>query len=261
VSGVRSETLDGGALVRLTLDAGKGNVLTGAVLDELRFALLEAYSRPAARAVLLTAAGPDFSFGASVVEHRLDSVRRMLPAFHDTCRTLLAGALPVLVAVRGRCLGGGLEIALCGSRIFAHPSATFGQPEVSLSVFAPVASLLLPSRLRSSRVADLLVTGRTVPAGEAFAIGLVDQLSEEGSDPDADARSYAQTHLVRLSPTGIRFAHRASRATLVTQFTSLLPGLERAYLDELMATPDAREGIEAFLAKRPPRWAAEAVSR
>ena len=132
------------------------------------------------RGVLLDAEGPHFSFGASVEEHLADRCAAMLASLHALVLAMLEFPAPILVAVRGQCLGGGLEVALAGSPIFAAPDAQLGQPEMKLGVFAPAASCLLPYR-GSARAAaeDLLFSGRSVTATEAKALGLVEALADD----------------------------------------------------------------------------------
>ncbi len=247
---------DGGAVARLTLDAGKGNIITGAVMAALREQLLAVQADAKVRCVVLDAAGPDFSFGASVEEHRPAQAPDMIHGFTALIRTMLELPMPLLVAVRGRCLGGALEVALAGSRIFAHPGAKLGQPEIKLAVFAPPASVLLPLRVGQARAEDLLLSGRTVAADEALAMGLVDELCAGDADPAERALDYARAQLLSGSASSLRFATRAARAGHVKRALPLLAEVERLYLAELMATADAAEGIEAFIGKRAPKFQA-----
>jgi len=249
---VRSELLEEGRVLRIVLAAGKGNVIDRRAIADLREGLADAGSAPALRAVLLDHEGPHFSFGASVEEHAPGEVETMLPAFHALARELLALDLPILAAVRGLCLGGGLELAALAERIFAAPGARFGQPEITLGVFAPIGSLLLPRLVGAAHAAELLLTGRTIEAEEAQRMGLVAELAP---DPAAAALTWARTHLVDKSASSLRFATRAARAHWIGAFDVALGSLESAYLSELMATRDAREGIAAFLEKRDPVWA------
>jgi cyclohexa-1,5-dienecarbonyl-CoA hydratase len=157
----------------------------------------------------------------------------------------------VVAAVRGHCLGGGLELAAFCHRLIAAPDAKFGQPEIALGVFAPVASLLLPQRIGRAAAEDLCLSGRTIGASEALRIGLCDAIAD---DPDAAALAWARDDLGRHSASSLRHAVRAVRGPFLQTFLRDLADLERAYLEDLMATHDAREGIEAFVAKRPAVW-------
>ena len=253
-SKARTELLADGQLLRLTLAAPKANVLDRAMVSELVAALDHHGASPRLKAILLSADGPHFSFGASVAEHRKEEVRGMLADFHHLFRRLAELAIPTVAAVRGACLGGGLELAAWCSWIVAAPDAGFAQPEIKLGVFAPLASLLLPWRLGGGAALDLLVSGRTIDAPTAARIGLVHAVAD---DPVAAAMAFAAEHLLPRSASSLRFAERAARHELAELLARRLPALEALYLDQLMETADANEGLAAFIAKRPPRWAAE----
>ncbi len=238
-------------LARIVIDAGKGNVLDLAALRELREAIAELRSGDPPRAILLDHEGEHFSFGASVEDHLPERVRGMLEELHALAREWLALDVPVLAAVRGMCLGGGLELVLLADRVFASPEARLGQPEIRLAVFAPIGSALLPRRIGPQAAADLLLSGRTVEAEEAQRIGLV---GEVAADPAAAARAWAAEHLAGKSRAALRFATRAARQPWLGGFLADLEVLERLYLEELMQTHDAVEGLRAFLEKRKPAY-------
>jgi cyclohexa-1,5-dienecarbonyl-CoA hydratase len=240
-----------GALVTLTLDAPRGNVLDRVLVAELDDAFARAAADPRVKAVLLCAAGAHFSFGASVEEHLPGKVAGMLGGFHGLLRRMAASGLPVLAAVRGACLGGGLELAAFCQRVFAHPEASLGQPEIKLGVIAPAASAILAERVGRGAADDLLLSGRSVRAAEALRLGLVDVVSD---DPEAAALTWAEEHLLPHSASSLRFAARAARLAFTGRFDALLRELEQMYLEELMDTRDAVEGITAFLEKRAPTW-------
>jgi len=240
-----------GALLRLRLSRPKANIVDAAMIAAIRSALDEHLPGTRLRAVLLEAEGPHFSFGASVEEHLPGSFAAMLRELHALVLQLVTSPVPVLVAVRGQCLGGGLEVAAAGHLIFAAPGAMFGQPEIKLAVFAPAASCLLPERIGPSRAADLLFSGRSIGAEEAHRIGLVHALAD---DPGAAALAYFEEHLASLSAGSLRFAVRAARYDLVYRIRRKLAEVERLYIEELMATHDAVEGLNAFIAKRPAVW-------
>jgi cyclohexa-1,5-dienecarbonyl-CoA hydratase len=240
-----------GALLRLRLSRPKANIIDAAMIAALRAALRDHLPAARLRAVLLEAEGPHFSFGASVEEHLPETCAEMLRELHALILQIVASTAPVLAAVRGQCLGGGLELAAAGHLIFAAPGAMFGQPEIRLGVFAPAASCILPERIGPSRAADLLFSGRSIGAEDAHRIGLVDALAD---DPSHAALAYFEEHLAPRSASSLRIAVHAARFDFVARVRRKLAEVERLYLKELMATHDAVEGLTAFIAKRPPVW-------
>ena len=239
------------ALLRLRLDRPKANVLDSTMIASLAQAFA-AYAEPGeVRAALIDAEGPHFSFGASVEEHLPDKCAEMLSSYHDLLKVMLEWPRPILVAVRGQCLGGGLELALAGSLIFAGRDAKFGQPEIKLGVFAPAASCLLPLRIGQAAAEDLLFSGRSIDAAEAKALGLVQAVAD---DPEAAALAYFDAHLATKSASSLAWAVDAARESFVPQVERRIAHVERVYLNHLMQTHDANEGLVAFLAKRAPKW-------
>lgn len=248
-SPVKVEKREGLWLVRL--DRPKANVIDAAMTEALCRVFVEARETAGLKVIVLSHSGPHFSFGASVQEHLPETVASMLRSFHGLFRAIAASGVPVLAAVRGQCLGGGLELASFCQRVFAAPDAKLGQPEIVLGVFAPVASLVLPERVGRAAAEDLCLSGRSVGAEEARRIGLVDELAD---DPEAAALKYASEHLLRHSAASLAHALKALRARHHEHFFAELDRLEASYLRELMATHDATEGIRAFLEKRAPNW-------
>lgn len=249
-SPVELEWDDERGLLHVWLARPKANLIDAEMIGALSEVVRP---RRGMRALLLDHRGPHFSFGASVEEHLPDQCAQMLGHLHRLICQLVDFPLPTLVAARGQCLGGGLEVAAAGHLIFAAPDSKFGQPEIRLGVFAPAASVLLPERLGQAAADDLLWSGRTLLAAEALSLGLV---KEVAADPTVAALAYFDDHLAPHSPSSLRFAVQASRAGLRDKVQVNLQKLEDLYLQELMATADAKEGLLAFLQKRPPRWEA-----
>lgn len=248
---VNVESLEAGAVWRVTFGASKGNVLDAGLVAELTAVFHRAATDHDLKAIVLEGQGRHFSFGASVEEHLPAQVAGMLHGFHELFRVFFEASVPTVAVVRGACLGGGLELATACHRIYATPDAKLGQPEITLGVFAPVASLLLAERVGRSHSEDLLLSGRTIDGETALKIGLVDGLAD---DPVIPALDYVRERLLAHSASSLRFAVRAARSGLVEHFRAGIAKLERLYLKELMQTADAEEGLNAFLAKRPPVW-------
>jgi cyclohexa-1,5-dienecarbonyl-CoA hydratase len=244
------ETHDGRRLA-VTLRGGRGNVIDAAMAAELAQVLIERTDGSHLRCVTLAADGPDFSFGASVQEHAADRVRSLLENLHRAVAAVLHLNVPVVAAVRGRCLGGGLELVLPCQRIVAAEGAQFGLPEITLGMFAPAGSALLPERVGRGLAEEMLLTGRVLGAADAKAAGLVDEVA---ADPQAAAVRWFEERLLPVSAAALRFATKAARATLVRRIGSSLVQLEQSYVEDLTKTRDAAEGIAAFAAKRRAVW-------
>ena len=240
-----------GALLRLTLARPKANIVDAAMFASLSDALATHAATRGLRGVLLDAEGPNFSFGASVEEHLPEHCATMLASMHAVLLQMLAFPAPILVAVRGQCLGGGLEVAMAGGLIFAARDAQFGQPEMKLGVFAPAASVLMPYRVNQQAAEDLLFSGRTIGADEALALGLAQRVAD---DPEAAALAWFDAHLAGKSAASLSLALMAARGAMLRDVRDRFAEVERLYLDRLMKTRDANEGLAAFLAKRKPSW-------
>ena len=240
-----------GRVLSLRLARPKANIVDAEMIDALHQALDRAAGDAHLKALLLCAEGPHFSFGASVEEHLPDQCAAMLEGLHRVVMQLVRFPVPVLVAVRGQCLGAGLELAMTGHLLFASPDARLGQPEIRLGVFAPAASCLLPLRITRMAAEDILLSGRSLGADEGRRAGLVADIAD---DPEAAALAYYDSHLATSSASSLRFAVQAARADFSAQAQQRLAEVEALYLQRLMATKDAVEGLTAFIAKRPPAW-------
>jgi cyclohexa-1,5-dienecarbonyl-CoA hydratase len=248
---IRTEELLGGAVLKVVLDAPKGNVLDGVMMGSLNALLDGLKAKPGLKLLWFTGEGDHFSFGASVPDHVREKAPAMLEAFHGMFLRLADLGVTTAATVRGRCLGGGMELATYCHRVVAHPKAMLGQPEVQLAVLPPVASLVLPFRVGQAHADDLCLTGRTVAAPEALAMGLVDEVAE---DPEGALLAWAEREIVPKSAAALRHAVRAARWRFHKELRAELKAVEQMYLEELMATHDANEGLAAFLEKRPPKY-------
>ena len=240
-----------GQLLRLRLNRPKANIVDAAMIAALDMALAQHSGNDQLSAVVLDAEGPHFSFGASVEEHLPGQCAAMLAGLHRLVLRMVEFPVPLLVAVRGQCLGGGLEVALAGHLMFVAPDAALGQPEMKLGVFAPAASCLLPELIGPLRSFDLLVSGRSITGAEAAAIGIAHAAA---ADPEHAALAYFEEHLKPKSASSLRYAVKAARLDYSVRVKDKIRAVERLYLDELMATHDAVAGLEAFIAKRSPQW-------
>jgi cyclohexa-1,5-dienecarbonyl-CoA hydratase len=236
---------------RITLDDPPLNILDIEMLEALRDAI--ARVKPDRHALIVDAAGEKaFSAGASVQDHLGDRVVTMLDRFHDCFRLLAKLDLVTVALVRGAALGGGCELAMACDFVLASERAKFGQPEINLGVFPPVAAYQLSRIAPQRRGLELLLTGDTIDAQTASSLGLVNAVFPL-ADFDARAAEWLQ-RLFKQSASSLRFAKKAFRLAQSADFDERLAAVERLYLEELMKTSDANEGLAAFVEKRKPAW-------
>jgi cyclohexa-1,5-dienecarbonyl-CoA hydratase len=227
------------------------NILTQALLTELRQALSRLADDLTLRVLLLRADGKHFSAGASVEEHLPGSVERMIPEFMETICALHHFPVPVICAVHGRCLGGAMEVALAADMLLAAEGALFGVPEISLGVLPPAACVQLPLRTSPGMAAELLFTGAPLGATEAKDAGLVLRVVP-AAELMAEAMRLAES-IAAHSAAALRVTKRTLRASTGSIDASMTEA-SRIYLHELMQTADAVEGLRSFTEKRKPEW-------
>ncbi len=231
----------------------KGNVITDELVRQLRQALEDLSQSTSLRLLVIEGEGHDFSFGANIPEHAPGAIEQSLPLFHALILDLLAMPVPTAALVRGRCIGGGFEIALACDFIFASDDATFALPEIKLGVFAPVATVLLPKRVGLAAATSALLTGNAKTAAEWKSLGLI-ELTAPAGELAGTVDCWFGATLGEHSAEALRHAVRALRAQISEAAAREVPEIERLYLNEASRSRDAREGIDAFLEKRKPRW-------
>ena len=236
---------------RITLSDPPLHILDIAMLEELRDALGRVTDDR--HALILDATGEKaFSAGVSVQDHLGDRVSAMLERFHDCFRILARLDLVTVALVRGVALGGGCELALACDFVLASDRARFGVPEIQLGVFPPVAAYQLSRQLAPRKGLELILTGDPIDAATAASYGLVNAVFPAA---EFDARANEWLHRIyRHSASSLRIAKKAYRLAQANDFESRLADVERLYLDELMQTEDASEGLNAFVEKRKPEW-------
>jgi len=237
----------------VTLHRPPLNILDIRMMEALGAALQRAL--PESDFVIFQGAGPKaFSAGAEIADHTPERVGKMLSAFHAIFRRLSEADCVKIAAVHGHCLGGGMELATFCDFVVATESAQFGQPEIKLSCFPPVAMVTLPQLIGMRAAADLILTGRQIAAAEAQRIGLVTRVV-----PDSELRAAVGKLLAELralSPGVLRLTRKTLWNLHSAEFAKQLEEVERVYLSVLMKTHDAQEGIRAFLEKRKSVWKA-----
>lgn len=240
-----------GQVLSVALSSPPGNVLDAQMMREIISCVESLGSGGSVKAIVFKGEGKHFCFGASVAEHQKDQAADMIAGFHRMFKALLDCEVPTIALVRGQCLGGGMELASFCNIILAEPSAKFGQPEIQLGVFPPVAALVLPHIVGQLRADDLVLTGRSIDAATAHAWGLVQSVVEDG---EAALEDLLSKQILPKSASSLRYANLAVRSRWYEDLAERLDRMERLYVDGLMETFDANEGISAFLQKRPPAW-------
>jgi cyclohexa-1,5-dienecarbonyl-CoA hydratase len=251
VAEARAEVLEGGGLLRIVLDKPKGNVLSQAMMAAVGEHLTLHAGDRALRLVVLQGANGHFSYGASVEEHRREQAPAMLRALSQLVRQIATYPVQIASLVEGRCLGGAFELVLATHLVFATPDAQLGCPEIKLGVFPPVLAALGPWRLGGALSDRLVLTGETFSGSQAHAFGFAQPVS--GFD---DVLSWYRSGPGHLSAAALRTAVRAARvgAGADQLLGERLDALEALYLERVLSSHDGNEGLEAFLARRPPRW-------
>ncbi len=254
MSKIHCEYRKNGSVAAITLNDGKGNIVDRAMMEEIQTLLNSLKENSALKLIVFAGAGKHFSYGASVEEHKKENAAAMLKSFHALFYTIRDLSIPCMAKITGQCLGGGLELALMCDILFADRTARLGQPEIALGVFPPPASIILPEKIGLARAEDLLITGKIISADEGYMYGLLNSVSESREAMDAMAEEWINAYILPRSASSLRFAVRAARIKFNHVLSNFLPQLESLYLDKLMETKDANEGINSFIEKRKPNW-------
>lgn len=241
-------------VAQIILDDGKGNILDHLMMEELLQTLHSFKSRNEIKLIIFEGAGKHFSFGASVEEHKKDAAAAMLKSFHRLFFLLKDLSIPTMAKISGQCLGGGMELAIMCDFLFADKSAKLGQPEIVLGVFPPPASIILPEKIGLARAEELLLTGKTISADEARTISLLNDVFEDKITMESAVDNFIQQYILPKSASSLRFGVKAARIKLNHLLDNFLPELEQLYINQLMNTNDANEGINSFLEKRKAVW-------
>ena len=254
----------GGEPVRAEVDTPRGtariilarpplNILDIATLRLLGGKLVEIV-RSSGCPLVVIESGVDgiFSAGADVADHVPERVPAMLRVFHDAARFMRRMPAVSIAVVDGPALGGGFELALCCDFIVAGDGAIFGFPEMGVGCFPPIAAAVLPGRIGPGRAADLILTGRRIGAAEAREWGIASRCAGPGGCEEELGRLLEE--LRAKSPSVLKLAAGLLREEAGLGFEASLARRERAYLEDLMKLEDSREGVRAFLERRPPVW-------
>jgi cyclohexa-1,5-dienecarbonyl-CoA hydratase len=237
----------------LTINRPPMNILNIATMNEMNDAITSLKENNNVKALVITGSGEKaFSAGVDVSEHTEEKVEEMLQAFHDIFRNLSKLNQVTVAAIKGFALGGGCEVALFCDMIFAADNLKIGQPEIKLSAIPPIALLIMPRLIGLKKASELLYTGKIIDAGEAERIGLVNTIVPLDVF-DEELGNFVQP-FTELSLIGLKYSKRGIQLGLEKPFLDGLEKIEKMYLEELMASEDAHEGLTAFMEKRKPNW-------
>jgi len=241
-------------VARITFARPPLNILTIAMMKEIIDAINRAAQTADTCAIVFAGsqAGGAFSAGVSIEEHRAETVFQMLEGFHSIFRALNTVSKPVIALVGGAALGGGCELAAFADIVIASPAARFGQPEIKLGIYPPAAVVILPRVIGEKRAREMVLTGELLSAETAHSLGLVNHVVAENA---LETKCEELLNAFRqVSVPGLEMARRAMVQTWGLGFDEALKRSEDIYLNELMSFKDPQEGVEAFVAKRAPRW-------
>jgi cyclohexa-1,5-dienecarbonyl-CoA hydratase len=222
------------------------------MMKEINDALTEFAKEPSLKIVVITGSGKAFSAGVDVSEHTKELVNEMITVFHEIFHKLNEISVPTIAVVNGAALGGGCEVAIFCDIVLASEKAKFGQPEIKVGVLPPIAAIMLPRLTDQKKALELILTGDTIRAEEAKAIGLVNQiLPVEGFE---EKKNEFITKFTNLSGAVLKLTKKSMYQTIGLNYKEAIKNVEDLYLNELMNTDDANEGLQAFLEKRQPVW-------
>ena len=241
-----------GLLARITLSHPPLNVIDFQMMDELSDALRELEQHPEVIAVVFNGSERAFSAGVDVAVHTPEKIQTMFQKFHGLIGALVKFPKITIAEVRGACLGGGAELAMVCDMAYTTPDAKWGFPEITLGCYPPVACTALAALVGQKRAAELVFTGGTFSGEEAAVWGLANEAHPEGQLQAAVQRTL--DYLFKLSPAALAVAKKAFYAWDSVHLDKGLARAEKIYLEELIQTEDAKEGIAAWMEKRKAVW-------
>lgn len=239
-------------VARITLSRPEHNLLNEAMLREIADGVTFAGERDDIKLIVLDSGCKVFCGGIDVGEYTSQRVFQMLDAFHAAFSGMLETGKPVLCVVNGPAIGGGAELAAFGDLVIATPKARFAQPEITIGMFPPLASTILPFLVGPKTALELVLTGEAVTAERALELGLVNRLV-----PEAQLEKTVEDTIARITGHSGPILTMAKKAILGGMGMSLRDGLKHSmniFLNELYRLEDSQEGIRALVEKRKPSW-------
>lgn len=250
---VKKEIAHEGAILRLIVDNPKGNIFEAAVMNQLHAAVVGAASDPHLKLITIEAAGKHFSFGASVEEHTKEQVPAMLDNIRKLIMTIASSEVPVAGLVQGFCLGGAFEVIMACHLVFAAPDSQMGLPEVRLGVFPPIGAALLPKKMSQAVASQLVMTGEEMSGERLQTLGFVHSCFPADSLFEGVSAWFDKT-FAKFSASSLRHTTRNAQAAFLRRLDKRIEEHNQDYIEKLMESHDANEGIAAFIEKRKPEW-------
>ena len=239
-------------VARVTFNRPPLNILNIEMMKEINKAMESLLDEKSLKVVVFSAEHKAFSAGVDVGEHLGEKGIEMIKVFDEIFRMMIKVGKPTLAVVNGACLGGGCEIALFCDMVVASDNAKFGQPEIQVGVFPPIACMILPQIISQKKALELILTGTLITAKEAEGLGLVNKVV-----PPEQLESEANNLIGKIAVLSAPILALTRKASLIRyhkECIDFLTEIEIFYFDQLMKTEDASEGLKAFLEKRKPQW-------
>jgi len=247
---LRVEKVEGTA--RITLARPKHNVLNIEMMKEMIAQLELIAGGKDLKCLVILGQGPSWCAGVDVGEHKPEMVHEMITVFNRIFEILDTLEIPIIAAVHGAALGGGMELAIACDIIIAAKRASFGQPEIKLGFLPPYAAIRLPELIGPAKAIEICTTGKIYSADEACCMGFVGSVAKDEAFDEAVEKMIKE--ISACSPLILRLNKRAVKAHLGKNFSSAIQGVSDLFLNTLMKTEDTQEGIASFYEKRRPEW-------
>ncbi len=239
-------------IAKIIFNNGDYNILNIQMMEQINEAIEKVAEDNSIKALVIDHNGKSFSAGVDIGDHMGDKAPKMLKVFHNIFRNLHKLKCLTIASVKGAALGGGCEIAIFCDIILTSDKAKFGQPEIKVGVFPPIAMLVLPQLIGNKKAIELLLLGKIINAEEALKLGLTNHIFPHESF-EQEFTKFIEP-LNGLSTIVMQYSKKAFYDGLGIDFETQLNQIEEFYLKELMTTHDANEGLQAFMEKRSPNW-------
>ncbi|MFX0018864.1 MAG: enoyl-CoA hydratase/isomerase family protein [Promethearchaeota archaeon] len=237
---------------KIIFNNGSLNILTIAMMEKINETLEDFLKDQSLKAVIFDHNGKAFSAGVDVGDHIGDKAPKMINEFHGIFRKLNKLKCPTIASIKGAAFGGGCEIAVFCDIVLTSDKAKFGQPEIKVGVFPPIAILAFPHIIGNKKAFELIMLGEIIDANEAQTLGISNHVFPHESY-EQEFNKFIDS-FNDLSTIVLQYTKKAFNIALGIDFETQLDKIENFYLKDLMTTHDANEGLQAFLEKRSPNW-------